>query len=161
LKPVFADPTARWVPFATAGVIVAATWGGIVWNEMAFGFATQMAIGLAIALLIGILLQGRLYWRGEIAELRSDGTSFEASTSTWVGRGRLMTFRPHETSGWVARPKTGSTTELSSVAFETKGQKLEMSFLNPQLIDLAVLSQAQPIFFAQLKRDYPTLTSLP
>jgi hypothetical protein len=161
LKPVFADPTAAWVPFATAGAIVAVTWGSIVWNDLSFGFATQMAGGLGLLLLVGILLQGRLYWRGEIAELRSDGSSFAASTSTWVGRGRTVAFQPHETSGWVARAKTGSTTELSSVAFETKGQKLEMSFLNPQLIDLAGLSQAQPIFFAQLKRDYPTLKSLP
>ena len=72
-----------------------------------------------------------------------------------------MAFQPHETSAWVARPRSGSTAELSSVAFETKGQTLEMSFLNPQLIDVAGLSQAQPIFFAQVKRDYPGLKSLP
>lgn len=158
MKTVFADPTPRWVPFATAAVIVACVWGGSVWQNLELGFATQFSAGLAVFLLLLILLQGRLFWRDQIATLGSDGQSFEALTSTWVGNGRRVRFAPHETSEWKARPKSGSK-ELSSIAFKANGQALELSFLNPKLVDVAALSQMQPIFFAQVKRDYPDLKS--
>jgi hypothetical protein len=159
MKPVFADPTPRWVPFATAAIIVACVWGGSIWQNMDFTFATQFSIGLAIVLLILILLQGRLFWRDQIAGLTSDGATYEATTSTWVGNGRVVSFAPHETSAWVAKAKSGSK-ELSTIAFKAKGQALEMSFLSPKLVDVAALSGLQPIFFAQLKRDYPDLKNL-
>jgi hypothetical protein len=159
MKPVFADPTPRWVPFATAGVIVACVWGGSVWQNLELSFATNFSIGLAIFLLILILLQGRLFWRDQIASLSSDGSTYEATTSIWVGNGRVVSFAPHETSAWVARAKSGSK-ELSSIAFKAKGQALEMSFLSPKLVDVAGISGLQPIFFAQVKRDYPDLKSL-
>ena len=159
MRPVFSDPTPRWVPFATAGVVVACVWGGSVWHQMDLVFATQFSVGLAIVLLAGILLQGRLFWRDQIARLSSDGRSFEAAMSVWVGNGRTVSFAPHETSDWVARPKSGAK-ELSSVAFKTKGQAMELSFLNPKLVDLQGISAMQPIFFAAVKRDYPELKSL-
>lgn len=159
MRTVFADPTPRWVPFATAAVIVACVWGGSVWQNLEFGFATRFSAGLAVFLLALILLQGRLFWRDQIAALQSDGQSFEAQTSTWVGNGRHVRFAPHETSAWKAQPKSG-TKELSSIAFKANGQALELSFLNPKLVDLAALSAMQPIFFAQLKRDYPSLKSV-
>lgn len=158
MQPVFADPTPRWVPFATAGVVVACVWGGSVWQNIDLGFATQFSLGLAVVLLALILLQGRLFWRDQVAGIESDGAAFSALTSTWVGNGRRVSFAPHETSGWTARPKTG-TKELSSIAFKANGQALELSFLNPRLVDLGALSAMQPIFFAQLKRDYPDLKS--
>jgi hypothetical protein len=105
------------------------------------------------------LLQGRLFWRDQIAGLTSDGATYEATTSTWVGNGRVVSFAPHETSAWVAKAKSGSK-ELSTIAFKAKGQALEMSFLSPKLVDVAALSGLQPIFFAQLKRDYPDLKNL-
>jgi hypothetical protein len=71
-------------------------------------FATQFAGGLAVAMLIAVLLQGRLFWRDQIARLSSDGGSFEALTSVWVGNGRSVSFAPHETSAWTARPKSGT-----------------------------------------------------
>lgn len=159
MRTVFADPTPRWVPFATAAVIVACVWGGSIWQNLEFGFATQFAAGLAVFLLLLILLQGRLFWRDQIALLGSDGQSFEALTSTWVGTGRRVRFAPHETSNWVARARTGSK-ELSSIAFKAKGEALELSLLSPRQVDLGALSQMQPIFFAQLKRDYPGLKSV-
>lgn len=159
MKPIFADPTPRWVPFATAGVIVACVWGGSVWQQLDLVFATQFSVGLAVVLLIGILLQGRLFWRDQIDRVTGDGQSFEAVTSVWVGNGRTVRFASHETSDWVARPKSGGK-ELSSVAFKAKGQALELSFLNPKLVDLPGISAMQPIFFAGVKRDYPELKSL-
>ena len=66
---------------------------------------------------------------------------------------------PWPASYWKARPKSG-TKELSSIAFKANGQALELSFLNPKQVDLQALSQMQPIFFAQVKRDYPGLKSL-
>jgi hypothetical protein len=159
VRPIFSDPTPRWVPFATAGVIVALVWGATVWQQMDFEFATKFAGGLAVLLLIGILLQGRVFWRDSIAQLSSDGRSWEAVTSVWVGNGRTVTFAPHETSDWLARPKSGSK-ELSSVAFKAKGQALELSFLNPKLVDVQAISAMQPIFFAAVKRDHPELKSI-
>lgn len=159
MKPIFSDPTPRWVPFATTAVIVAIVWGATVWQQMELVFATQFSIGLAVLLLIGILLQGRLFWRDQLDRLSGDGSSFEAVTSVWVGNGRTVSFAPHETSDWVARPRSGSR-DLSSVAFKAKGQALELSFLNPKLVDLQGISAMQPIFFAALKRDYPDLKSL-
>lgn len=159
MKPVFSDPTPGWVPFATAGVIVACVWGGSVWQQLDLVFATQFSVGLAAVLLVCILLQGRLFWRDAIASLESDGRSFAATTSVWVGNGRTVSFSPHETSEWVARPKSGSK-ELSSIAFKAKGQALELSFLSPKLVDLQAISAMQPIFFAAVKRDYPDLKSI-
>ncbi len=159
MKLVFSDPTPRWVPFATAGLIVACVWGGSVWQQFDLVFATQFSAGLAVLLLIGILLQGRLFWRDQIDRLSSDGSRFEAVTSVWVGSGRTVSFLPHETSDWVARAKSGSK-DLSSVAFRANGQALELSFLNPKLVDVQAISAMQPVFFAGVKRDYPDLKSL-
>jgi len=155
----FADPTPRWVPFATAGAIVAVVWGTSVWQNLEFGFATKFAAGLTVFLLILILLQGRLFWRDSVALVTAEGQQFEAQTSTWVGSGRSVGFAPHETSNWVAKAKSG-TKELSSVSFVAKDVPLELSFLSPKAVDLDALSQMQPIFFAALKRDYPTLKSI-
>jgi hypothetical protein len=159
MQPIFSDPTPRWVPFATAGVIAVCVWGGIVWQQMDIVFATQFAVGLAALMLIAILLQGRLFWRDQVAELSASGGVFRAATSTWVGNGRTVEFAPHETSDWVARPKSGGK-ELSSVAFKANGQALELSFLSPKLADLQAISAMQPIFFAGVKRDYPDLKSI-
>ncbi|MEO7222931.1 MAG: hypothetical protein ABIY37_10695 [Devosia sp.] len=159
MKPIFSDPTPRWVPFATAGVIVACVWGGSVWQQLDIVFATQFSVGLALLLLVGILLQGRVFWRDQIDHVSSDGRSFEAVMSVWVGDGRTVSFAPHETSDWVAKPKSGSK-ELSSVAFKAKGQALELSFLNPKLVDVQAISAMQPIFFAAVKRDHPALKSI-
>ena len=122
-------------------------------------FATQFAVGLAVLLLVLVLLQGRLFWRDQVDHVSAGGGSFTAVTSTWVGTGRTVSFAPHETSDWVARPKSGSK-ELSSVAFKAKGQALELSFLSPKRVDLAAISAMQPIFFAGVKRDYPELKSI-
>ncbi len=81
---------------------------------------------------------------------------YEAVTSVWVGEGRRVRFAPHETAGWVARAKSGGK-ELSTIAFKANGQPLELSFLNPKLVNVSALSGMQPIFFAQIKRDYPDL----
>ena len=43
MKPVFRDITARWVPFGTAAVIVVVTWGSLVWNDLDFALANQIA----------------------------------------------------------------------------------------------------------------------
>lgn len=159
MKPIFADPTPRWVPFATAAAIAAVTWGASIWQQMEIVFSTRFALGLFVALVVGIMLQGRLFWRDQVAAVNSDGQTFDAVTSVWVGNGRTVSFAPHETSDWVARPKSGSK-ELSSVSFRAKGQALELSFLNPKLVDLPALSAMQPIFFAGVKRDYPELKSI-
>ncbi|MEO6012258.1 MAG: hypothetical protein ABIQ30_01550 [Devosia sp.] len=159
MTTAFADPTPRWVPFATAGAIVALVWGTSVWQNLEFGFSTKFAAGLAVFLLVLIMLQGRLFWRDSVALVTAEGQRFEAYTSTWVGAGRHVSFAPHETANWVAKPKSG-TKELSSVSFVANGVKLELSFLSPKLVDLDTLSLMQPIFFAGLKRDYPGLKSL-
>src|SRR5690348_5127550 len=102
-------------------------------------FATQFSGGLLVLMLLHVLLQGRVFWRDQIARLSSDGRTFEALTSVWVGNGRNVSFAPHETSDWTARPKSGSK-ELSSVTFKAKGQALELSFLNPKLVDIQGLA---------------------
>jgi len=159
LKLVYADPTPRWAPFATVAILVAVVWGGSLWQGIDIQFATQFSAGLGMVLLVLVLLQGRLFWRYQVASVSSDGATFEAVTSVWVGEGRRVRFAPHETAGWVARAKSGGK-ELSSIAFKAKGQPLELSFLNPRQVDVPALSGMQPIFFAQLKRDYPELRSL-
>jgi hypothetical protein len=106
-------------------------------------------------LFVLIFFQGRYYWRDQVATITGDGEYYEAVTSIWVGRGKRISFAPHETDGWVARPKGGKPGELSTIAFKAKGTPLELSFVNPKLVDAEGLTALAPGFFAQVARDYP------
>jgi hypothetical protein len=156
MKTVFADPTPRWVPFVAAAMIVIGVWIAGVWDGFDFPFVTRFAVGLACVLFVLIFFQGRYYWKDQVQEVRGDGEYFEALTSVWVGRGKRISFAPHEASGWVARPRSEKPEDLSTIAFKAKGTPLELSFVNPKRVDVAALSQLAPEFFGEVRRDYPS-----
>jgi hypothetical protein len=157
MKTIFFDPTPRWVPFTAAAMIVVGVWVATVWQNFDVAFATKFAVGLACILFVLIFFQGRYFWKDQVDRITGDGEYFEAVTTRWVGSGKRVAFGPHETSNWVARPKSGKPGELSSIAFKAKKQALEMSFVNPKLFDLDAMTVLAPDFFAGVGRDYPSL----
>ena len=163
MRLIFADPTPRWVPFVAAAMIVVFTWVPAVWEGYDFVTVTRFAVGLACVLFVAIFFQGRFFWKGQVDHVSSDGASYEAVTSIWVGRGKRVAFTPREATNWTASPsgtsKDGSP-RLSTVKFDVKGQTLEMSFLNPKLVDLEALTAINPGYFAKVKADYPALKSI-
>jgi hypothetical protein len=164
MKLIYWDYTPRWVPFAAAAMIVIGVWIGGVWDNFEFATTTRFAVGLACVLFVLIFFQGRYFWKGQVDKITGDGEYFEAVTSIWVGRGKRIAFGPHEATEWTAKPsssrKEGEPEKLSTVSFKVKGQTLEMSFLNPKVIDLEALSAMNPGYFAKLKADYPALASV-
>lgn len=153
---VFDDPTPRWVPFVAAAMIVIGVWASSVWSSFDFVFASQFAVGLGCVLFVLIFFQGRFYWKDQVTRVTStDGEFYQATISIWVGRGKTVAFVPHETRNWVARPRSGKPSELSTIAFTAKGTPLELSFVNPKRVDVAGLSGLNPEFFARVKTDYP------
>ena len=164
MKLIFADPTPRWVPFTAAAMIVVGVWFGGVWQGVDFAFISRFAVGLACVLFVLIFFQGRYFWKDQVDHIRGDGEYYEAVTSIWVGRGKRVAFGPHEATGWTARPrsttKAGEPEQLGVVAFKAKGVPLEMSFVNPKLVDLEALTAMNPAYFAKVKADYPTLKSV-
>lgn len=163
MRPIFADPTPRWVPFTAAAMIVVFSWVGAIWEGFDFAAVTKFDVGLACVLFVAIFFQGRFFWKGQVDRLNGDGTRYEAVTSIWVGRGRRIAFTPGEARNWTATAsgtnKDGSA-RLSTVKFEVKGQTLEMSFLNPKLVDLEALTSLNPAYFAKVRADYPALKSV-
>jgi hypothetical protein len=163
LRLIFADPTPRWVPFTAAAMIVVFSWAGAIWEGFDFASTTKFDVGLACVLFVAIFFQGRFFWKGQVDHLSGDGTSYEAVTSIWVGRGKRIAFTPGQATNWTATAastnKDGSP-RLSTVKFDVKGQTLEMSFLNPKLVDLDALTAINPGYFAKVKADYPALTSI-
>jgi hypothetical protein len=163
VKLIFADPTPRWVPFAAVVMIVIFTWAGAIWESFDFATVTRFAVGLGCVLFVAIFFQGRYYWKGQVDHVTGDGEYYEAVTSIWVGRGKRVAFGPHEATNWTATAsgtnKDGSL-RLSTVKFDVKGQTLEMSFLNPKLVDLEALTAINPDYFAKVKADYPALKSV-
>ena len=165
MKTIFADPTPRWVPFAASAMIVVGVWVVGVWQDFNVAETTRIAVGLACILFVLIFFQGRYYWKGQVDHITAtDGEYFEAVTSIWVGRSKRVAFGAHETRDWTATPsssrKPGEPQKLSTISFTAKGQKLEMSFLNPTIVDLAGLSALNPDYFAKVQADYPTLVSV-
>jgi hypothetical protein len=165
MKVIFADPTPRWVPFTAAALIVLGVWFAGVWENFEFVFISKFAVGLACVLFVAIFFQGRFYWKGQVDRLTSnDGEYFEATTSIWVGRGKRIAFGPHEATDWTATArsssKAGEPPELGTIYFTVKGKRLEMSFINPKIVDLEALSALNPEYFAKVKADYPQLKSI-
>ncbi len=159
MKTIFADPTPRWVPFTAAAMIVAGVWVASVWESFEFAFATKFAVGLACVLFVLIFFHGRFYWKGQVDRIVGDGAHYEARTSIWVGRGRTIAFAPQEATGWRASPRTtskgGAPDELGTIYFTAQGRELELSFVNPRLVDVEGLTALNPAFFAKVKADYP------
>lgn len=160
MRLIYDDVTAKWVPFATAGIIVAMVWGGIVWEQVSISAATVPALVVAVLLLIGIFAQGWLYWNGQVETLSFDGATAEAKTMRWVGWGRKVRFAPGEASGWRTIAKHSDATVLSSIEFTAKGAALSMSFLSPRLVDLEALRRLAPEFFVKVLADYPALAAV-
>ena len=160
MRLIYDDHTAKWVPFATAGIIVVMVWGGIVWQDLSFQPATTIAFVVAVILLVGIFLQGWLYWNGQVETLRFDGATAEAKTMRWVGWGRRVRFAPGEASGWRTVAKHSDAAALSSIEFTAGGVALSMSFLNPKLVDLEALRRLAPEFFGKVRADFPALASV-
>lgn len=162
MTTIFEDPTPRWVPFTAAAMIVVFVWGALVWQNLTLELPTKFAAGLACVLLVAIFFQGRLFWKDQVEVVtNTDGEFYQATTSIWVGRGKIVSFAAHETRNWVARPKNGAPGELSSVAFTAKGVPLELSFVNPKRVDVAGLTALNPEFFAKVKADYPSFKDIP
>ena len=164
MKLIFSDPTPRWVPFVAAILIV----GGVLisgwWNGYDPGVTLKVCAALAALFLALIVLHGRSYWKGQVEQLSGDGTRYEAKTAMWAGRGRLVSFAAIEAKDWSARPGSGQTNDgkpkLGTIAFTVRGVSLEMSFVNPNGVDLAGLSAINPSFFDKVKADYPALKSI-
>jgi len=163
VKLIFADPTPRWVPFAAVAMIVVGAWIAAIWQDFDFATVTRLDVGLACVLFVAIFFQGRYYWKGQVDHITGDGEYYEAVTSIWVGRGKRIAFGPHEATNWTATA-SGTSKEgaprLSMVKFDVKGQTLEMSFLNPKLVDLEALTALNPGYFAKVIADYPALKSV-
>jgi hypothetical protein len=153
----FADRTAKWVPFVTVAAIVAVTWGGIVWENLEFGFANAFALWLAVALLVCVFLQGWAYWTDQVETLSLDGGRAEARLMRWVGWGKRVYFTAPETSEWTVVPKSSEPTKLAFINFRVGKQKLSLSLLSPQTVDWDALSTLAPEFFAQVRADYPAV----
>ncbi len=151
----FADRTAKWVPFATAAAIVAATWGGLVWDSLEFGFPTTFALWLALALLIGIVMQGWIYWTDQVETLSLADGKAEAVLMRWVGWGKRVRFTAAEATDWTVSPKSSDATKLSFINFRVGKQKLSLSMLSPQTVDWDALSALAPEFFAKVRAEYP------
>lgn len=156
---IFADRTARWVPFVTVALIVAFTWGRIVWENLEIGFATEFCLWFGLVLLTGVFAQGWLYWKGQVETLSVEGGRFEAKTMRWVGWGKRHAFAPGDATGWRTIAKSSDVSVLGSIEFTVHGQALSLSMLNPQVVNLDGLSALAPEFFAKVKADYPNLVS--
>lgn len=164
MKPIFFDPTPRWVPFLAAILVV----GGVLisgwWNGYDPGVTLKICAALAALFLMLIVLHGRSYWKGQVEQLRSDGMRYEAKTAMWAGPGRLVSFAATEAKDWTARPGSGQTDDgkpkLGTIVFTVRGAPLEMSFVNPKGFDLGALRAINPSFFDKVKADYPALKSI-
>lgn len=155
MQLVFADRTAKWVPFATVAAIVIVCWAGLVWENMEFGFATMFSLWLALGLLIGVFLQGWIYWTDQVETASLDGDAAEAVLMRWVGWGKRVRFAADETRDWFAVPKSTDASQLSSINFKVGPQKLSLSMLAPQTVQWDGLSRLAPEFFAKVRADYP------
>jgi hypothetical protein len=163
VKLIFADPTPRWVPFTAAAMIVIFSWIGAIREGFDFATVTKFEVGLACVLFVAIFFQGRYFWKGQVDHVSGDGEYFEAVTSIWVGSGKRIAFGPHEATNWTATATSSGkdgAPRLSMVKFDVKGQTLEMSFLNPKVVDLDALTAINPGYFAKVKADYPGLQSV-
>jgi len=163
MKLIFSDPTPRWVPFAAAAMIVVIGWFTAVWQGFEFQTTTKFFVGLAYVLFVLIFFQGRFFWKGQVDRLSGGDGRYEAVTSIWVGRGKRIAFDAAEATNWTSRTsgvrKEDGKPKLSTIAFDVKGQTLELSFLNPALVDLDGLTAMNPGYFAKVKADFPWLTS--
>lgn len=158
---VYSDATAKWVPFAVVAAIVVCVWGGLVWQQLNFALANTVALWAAGILLVGVLLQGWVYWNDQVETLRFDGSTAEVLTMRWVGWGKRLSFTPAEATGWRSIARHSDDTALSSVTFNVRGKPLSLSMLAPQRVELEGLSRLNPEFFERLKADYPGLASTP
>lgn len=156
MKLAYSDPTPRWVPFVLVAVVTIAGWFGAVFANVTPDVATAsvMALALGAALFIAVLLQGRLYWTGQVDSLSMQPGQVEVVTMRWVGWGSRMTFAPEQTSRWTATPKHDDPSKLSSVSFVVNGVELSMSFLSPRVADFDLLSHLAPDFFRGLRIQY-------
>ena len=158
MELAFADRTAKWVPFAAVALIVGFTWGGLVWENLELGFATIFSFWLAVALLIGVFLQGWVYWTDQVESLTMRGDVAEAVLMRWVGWGKRVKFTAAEASDWTVVPKSSDPTKVSFINFKVGSRKLSLSILSPQTVDWDALSGLAPDFFARVRADYPAET---
>ncbi len=149
------------MPFAVVAAIVVCVWGGLVWEQLSFALANTVALWTAGVLLLGVVLQGWVYWKDQVETLRFDGSKAEVLTMRWVGWGKRVSFTPTEATGWRSIAKHSDDTALSTVTFNVRGKPLSLSMLSPQLVDLEALSRLNPEFFGRLKADFPGLASTP
>jgi hypothetical protein len=161
---IYRDPSPFWVPFVTVAIIAAMVWGGIVWNDLDFVLATKSALGIAAALLIAVFLQGILYWKDQVTELRRDGSGIEARLMRWVGQAGRVKFAPSEASDWevVAKStqKEGEARQAGTLVFTVRGKVLRMSLSSPEILDLEALRAIDPGILGELS-DYAPITTKP
>ncbi len=164
MKPIFVDTVPRWVPIVSAVLIVAGVWFGANVSHFEPQVSVSLAIGLAGALLVLVFFQGRYYWRGQIAELSSDGMRYEARTTVWLGPGRRLAFAATEAKSWTAKAGApggnGTVDAPSAIRFQLRGEPMELSLVNPKRLDLESLSALNPAYFQKLRADYPRLKSI-
>jgi hypothetical protein len=164
MTPIYVDYVPRWVPIVSGLLIVGGVWFG--GNVAHFGpqTTTTFAIGLFGALIVVIFFQGRYYWRGQIKSLKSDGMRYEALTSVWIGAGRRIAFAATEAKNWSTKAGTpapdGTKPRPSAIQFSVRGEKLELSLINPQRLDLDALTTLNPAWFRKLRTDNPALKTV-
>jgi hypothetical protein len=163
MRPIYVDYVPRWVPIVAGLLIVFGAWFGGNIAHLPLQTSTTLAIGLLGALIVAIFFQGRYYWRGQIKSLSTDGMRYVALTSVWIGAGRQLGFTPTEAKNWTAKAGTpgsdATNPRPSIVGFSLHGEKLQLNFLNPTLVDIDALSAINPAYFSKLRRDYPGLRS--
>ena len=164
MKPIYVDYVPRWVPVVAGLLITAGAWFGGNIAHLDIRTNIGFVIGLFGALIVAIFFQGRYYWRGQVKTLSSDGMRYEAVTSVWIGPGRHVAFTPTEAKDWGVKagaPAPDGRTPLpSAIRFAVRSEKLVLSLINPERLDLDALSSLNPSWFKALRRDHPGLKSI-
>jgi hypothetical protein len=164
MRAIYVDYVPRWVPVVSGLLIVAGAWFGGNLAHFDLQTTTTFAIFLFGALIVLVFFQGRYYWRGQIKTLSTDGMRYEALTSVWIGAGRRLAFAPTEAKNWTSKAGTpqpdGSKPPPSAIGFTVRGEKMSISLVNPQALDLDALSAINPAWFHKLRSDYPGLKNV-
>ena len=163
MRPIYSDYVPRWVPMVAGALIVFGAWFGGNIAHLDLQFTTTAAIFLLGLLIVVIFFQGRYYWRGQIKTVSTDGMRYEAVTSVWVGPGRRIAFAATEAKNWMSKTGAvgpdGTRALPSAIGFTLRGEKMSISLVNPEQLDLDAMSGLNPAWFHKLRSDYPALKS--
>jgi hypothetical protein len=161
MTPIYVDYVPRWVPMISGLLIVGGAWFGGNVAHLDLRTNISFVVGLFGVLVVAIFFQGRYYWRGQVRSLETDGMRYEALTSVWIGAGRRIGFAATEAKNWASRAgapsASGDKPIPSAIRFSVRGEKLELSLINPERLDLDALTSLNPVWFKTLRRENPGL----